>query len=181
MKIFSFILPTLLSFTALAQGAPRVGNIDPTQKEKYRTRFEAKNSRTFSIGPAFASNMNSSDMFYNFGLGYEWEVGSNGAVLFQGTGAFGSGATFIAAMIGGKYFFSDADMSPILKGGFGLGAAKGKDLDAASGFAGNLGAGMTFFRTSTVHLEVTADYWVIFNKNSEGAPSLGALSLGILY
>lgn len=181
MKFLTLGFTILFPMTLLAQNTPRVGNIDPSERDKYRTRFEAKNSRTFSIGPAFASNMNSSDMLYNFGLGYEWEVESKTAVLAQATGAFGSSTTFIAGIIGGKYYFSDTNVSPMIKAGFGFGAAKGRDLDAASGFSGNIGAGMTFFRTSTVHLEGSADYWVIFNKNSEGAPGIGALSLSIHY
>lgn len=159
----------------------RVGNIDPYEKEKYRTRYEAKDSRYFSLGPGFGSNINNTEMLYAVAFGYEWEVGAQGALLAELAGAFGDGTSFGNGGIGGKYFFSDEDTSFFVKGLFGLGVAGIKNSDTSSGFSGKVGAGLTFFRTSTKHLEVSGDYTTIFKSAKDGTPGLFVLSLSLLY
>tara|TARA_B110001454_G_scaffold124375_1_gene116027 strand:+ start:10163 stop:10855 length:693 start_codon:yes stop_codon:yes gene_type:complete len=189
MKILKIISCVVLFFS-LAQAqeptaqAPkkRVGNIDPLEKEKYRTRFEAKDSKYFSFGPGFASNMNNTEMLYALAFGYEWEVGAQGALLAELSGIFGDGTSFGNGGIGGKYFFSDEDTSLFAKGLFGFGIAKAKGVsDTTSGFSGKVGMGMTFFRTSTKHLEVSADYTTVFKSADSGTPGVFVLSLALLY
>lgn len=162
------------------QGA-RVGEINPAEKEKYKTRFEAKNSSVFGFGPSFGAALNTDGMLYGFTYGYEWEVGSNGAVTAHLGGYFGGGASYIDGIIGAKYFFSDADISPFVQGGLGMAAAKGNEIDSCGGFAGEAGLGLVMFRTSTVHLEVLASYRTVFARNDKGTPGVGNLALQILY
>lgn len=191
MKTFLITTIFLLGLSSFAQNqtAPpaaqpakkRVGNIDPNEKDIYRTRYEVKDSRYFSFGPGFGTNLNNKEMLYSFTLGYEWEVGAQGALLSEISGVFGDGTAFLNAGIGGKYFFSDEDTSPFVKGLFGMGSASAKDSDSASGFSGKAGIGMTFFRTSTKHLEVSADYATIFKSNKEGNPGVVILGLTLLY
>lgn len=160
----------------------RVGNINPEEKEKYRTRYEAKDSRYFSLGPGFATNMNNTQMLYALAFGYEWEVGAQGAVLAELAGIFGDGTSFGNGGIGGKYFFTDDDTSLFIKGLFGLGIASAKgSSETASGFSGKAGLGVTFFRTSTKHLEVSADYTTVFKSAPTGTPGVFVLSLALLY
>jgi hypothetical protein len=160
---------------------PRVGEIDPSEKDKYRTRYEAKNSTVFSFGPGFSNNLNSSKTLYSVGFGYEWEVGSQNAVIAQLNGSFGESTAYIDGIIGGKYYFSDEDFSPFAKAGFGFGTSKGQDLDNIGGFAGMLGAGATVFRTSSTHLELGITYSTLFAKNALGNPNVTAITLGILF
>lgn len=160
----------------------KVGTIDPGEKEKYRTRYEAKDSRYFSLGPGFASNMNNTQMQYAFAFGYEWEVGAQGALLAELAGIFGDGTSFGNGGIGGKYFFTDDDTSLFVKGLFGLGVASAKgSSETVSGFSGKAGVGMTFFRTSTKHLEISADYTTVFKSAKDGTPGVFVLSLALLY
>lgn len=173
---------SLTQQSALADsGGHRVGEINPNEKEKFKIRYETKNSSTFSLGPGFASNLNNSTTLYDLAVGYEWEAGSQGAVLVEANGAFGSSTTFLDGIIGGKYFFSEGDISPVIKGGFGLGASHGSGLDDTGGFMGMAGAGVTMFRTSTVHLEILASYYTIFKSNANGNPGLTSITLGLLY
>lgn len=183
-------LVSVVSVECFAQGAPeatrapagkRVGQIRQDEREKYRTRYEAKNSTTFSFGPSTAMNLNNSNMIYSAGLGYEWEAGAQGAIYAALDGHFGSSTTFVDGMVGGKYFFTAEDVSPFVRGGFGMGSASGSDLESKAGFAGQIGAGVTFFRTSSVHLEVGATYTALFVSNEKGTPSVGSLQLSILF
>jgi hypothetical protein len=160
---------------------PRVGQIDASEKEKFRTRYESKNSTVFSFGPGFGSNLGNSKTLYAVGFGYEWEVGAQNAIIAQLTGAFGDSTAYIDGLIGGKYYFTDEDIAPFVKAGFGFGSGKGPGLDAVGGFAGMVGAGVTVFRTSTTHLEIGATYANLFASNSQGSPGLGTITLGILF
>lgn len=160
---------------------PRVGEIDPSEAGRYRTRYESKNSTQFSFGPGFSNNLNSSKTLYALGLGYEWEVGAQNAVIAQLDGAFGDSTAFVDGIIGGKYYFSDEDISPFAKAGFGFGTAKGADLSTVGGFAGSIGVGATVFRTSTTHLEIGATYTTLFASNAQGNPSVTSITLGILF
>lgn len=179
--IGSLLLVLLTSLLVSADQTPRVGNIDPDDKAKFSTRYESKNSRTFFFGPAVGSNLNTTDMLYYLGGGYDWEVGSQGAVTAQLNSTFGGGAAFLSALIGGKYFLSDTDLSPMIRAGFGFGVADGKNLDARGGFAGSLGAGLKFFRTSTVHLEIAVDHTFLFAQNQEGTPGVSSVTLAIFF
>ncbi len=190
MKKTAIILPlifmSLLGYaqneTAPAQPAKkRVGNIQAGEADKYRQRFEAKDSKYFSFGPGFGTNVNNTQVLYAFTFGYEWEVGAQGALLAEAFGAFGDGTAIGDGSIGGKYFFSDEDASPFLKATFGMGLASAKGEDSVTGFSGKVGAGMTFFRTSTKHLEVSANYATIFKSNKEGNPGVFVFALTLLY
>lgn len=164
-----------------APAKKRVGTVVPEEKEKYRTRYEAKDSRYFSLGPGFASNMNNSNMLYSFTFGYEWEVGAQGALLAEAFGAFGDGTAYGDGGIGGKYFFTDEDTSVFAKATFGMGAASVKNADSVSGFAGKVGLGLTFFRTSTKHLEISGNYATIFKSSKAGTPGVFVFALTLLY
>ena len=134
-----------------------------------------------ALGPAIANNLNNSQTMYGLTLGNEWEVGSQNSVLVELNSAFGNATTFIDALLGAKYFFSDLDTSPFLKGALGLGVGSGRDVHTASGFAGNVALGLTMFRTSTVHLEVEGGYSAVFASNSEGNPGMTSITLGIFF
>lgn len=180
----SILTVTSVAFAQTSSEQPRrarVGEIEVGEKEKYRTRFEAKNSKTFSFGPAFSANLNSSKMMYAGSLGYEWEAAGQGAVFVEALGSHGDGATYLHGVLGGKYFFSDEDLSPFARIGFGMGFADGRDIKSVTGFAGTVGLGVTMFRTSTVHLEVMASYSTLLTTNEHGTPGLSALTLGILF
>lgn len=169
---------------AISKSAPakkRVGQINPDEKEKFRTRYEAKDSRYFSFGPGFGTNLNNSQVLYSLTGGYEWEVGSQGALITEIFATFGEGTLLGDASLGGKFFFSDDDISPFVKGTFGAGVATVKEVETISGFSGKVSLGMTFFRTSTKHMEIAANYASIFKSSKVGTPGVFSLSLGLLY
>jgi hypothetical protein len=120
-------------------------------------------------------------MLYGLVIGRDWQVGSHGGIFLQGKGIFGASVTYVDAMIGGKMYLMDEDLSPFLKAGFGFGMARGPDVESKAGFAGTIGVGLAVFRTSSVHLEVTGSYSSIFASNERGQPGIGLLSLSLFY
>lgn len=173
-----FLISLMFASPVLAK---RIGEIGQDEKGKYGTRYEAKYSNEIGFGPATGTNLNRSDMLYGLILGRDWQVGSHGGVFLEGKGVFGAAVTYIDGIIGRKMYLLDEDVSPFLKAGFGFGMARGPDVETKTGFAGTLGVGVAVFRTSAVHLEVTASYSAIFANNEKGQPGIGLLSLSLFY
>lgn len=160
---------------------PRVGAIDPSEKERYRTRFEAKDSRFFAFGPGRGFNLNNNQILYNILSGYEWEVGSTGALPAELFLSFGERTFFGDASLGYKHFFSDEDFSFFVKGTMGAGTATIKDGETITGFTLKGSTGATFFRTSSKHLELMLTYATLMKDSVYGQPSIFAFTIAILY
>lgn len=181
MNFKTVTLGFILCLFSSATYAKRIGEIGRDEKDKYETRYETKQSTLIGFGPASATNLNKNDMLYGILIGKEWQVGSQGGVFVEGKGAFGAGVTYMDGLIGGKFFLTDTDISPVFKAGLGFGVAKGPDLETKSGFAGTLGLGLVVFRTSAVHLEFMGSYSTIFVNNDKGQPGIGMLHLGLYF
>jgi hypothetical protein len=160
----------------------RVGNIDPSQKDKFKTRYEAKDGRIFGFGSARGVNLNSDKILYSIVTGYEWEVGPTGALPLEAFAVFGDSNTFYGDVgLGYKHFFSDLETSAFLKGTIGAAGFKPKDSDSLHGFAFRVAAGVTFFRTSTKHLELMATYGAALVKSVQGYPHVVAFTVALIY
>ena len=184
VKILSFVSTFIFSASLLAQSTgdvPRVGNINPADKEKYRTRYEARDNRFLAFGGARGIHLNNEDILYAITTGYEWEVGSTGSLPAEAFAAFGNSTFYGDIGIGYKHFFSDEDFSPFLKGTVGAGVVTLKDLESVNGFSFRVAAGATFFRTSTKHLEIQAAYGAILKDTTQGFPHIFSFTVGIQY
>ena len=205
MKNKLFILFLTLFITSLNQAQPaagtaapnaetqtpgpekrqRVGEIDPAEKERYSTRFESKDNRIFGFGAAHATDMGNDNVMYSVMTGYEWQVGATGAIPAEATFIFGDDTFYADAGLGFKHFFSDEDFSPFAKGTFGFGAASIRDAaqnaERLNGFSFRTTAGVTFFRTSSKHLELSASYGALMKQSSRGSPKVITFGLAVLY
>ena len=183
------ILCTLLLFFTLsiqtfAQSptpAPRVGNINPADKDKYRVRYEAKDNRFFSFGAARGIHLNNDNVLYAINMGYDWEVGATGALPIEAFAVAGTSTFYGDVGLGYKHFFSDEDFSPFIKGIVGAGVASLNTTENINGFSIRASVGATFFRTSTKHLELAASYGAIMKESSMGFPHIFAFTVGISY
>jgi hypothetical protein len=128
--------------------------------------------------------MNNANTLFNFSIAYTWEITASHAsvkLLYDGISNFGF------AGLGGMYFFSDTDFSPVAEASLGYGAASASNTNlsytpsSVSGFVGSLGGGVQFFRTSTINLEISAHYNLLLNKNELGNPSFTSLRLGLYF
>jgi hypothetical protein len=106
-------------------------------------------------------------------VSYAWEVRDQAAIKILADGA----ARMAFGGIGGDYFFSDRDISPLLELDLGYGGAK----DHSSGFALGGGAGYQFFRTSAVTLEVLLHYATIFEPAHENNPGIFGMRVGLCF
>ena len=107
-----FLLAFIFSTQVLAQDqsknappTPRVGNINPADKDKFKTRYEAKDSRFIAFGGARGIHMNNEDVLYALNMGYEWQVGPTGALPLEAFGVFGSSTFYADVGLGYKHFF----------------------------------------------------------------------------
>ena len=109
---------------------------------------------------------------FGWSLAYAWEVRSQVAIKMLADGA----ASMAFGGIGGDYYFSDRDISPLVELDLGYGGANGH----SSGFAMGGGAGCQFFRTSTVTLEALLHYATLFEPAHENNPAIFGLRV-VLY
>lgn len=140
-----------------------VTNITDEEANELKARKGVKRYHHFSLGPMFWHNMHGK---YTQGVevnyGYIWEVSPNAAITLMDYNAITMGDEYVAhvsVLIGGRYYFSARRNSPYIGLGFGIGSNLSTMDDMASfGFAGGINAGVVFFRTSEIQLEVGASY-----------------------
>lgn len=157
----------------------RVGNIPSDKREKIKSRVESLSFKTFGFGPAWIPSGSNKKMFYGVNYGYNWDVSEHGEIragFFGSAPSEGSGY-FVSGGIGGSFFFSTSNISPILGGEFGIGAMKDGDT-SYSGFAYEAHGGLRFFRTSNTQLSLEAFYR---NIAKTGSPGMSGLSFSILF
>jgi hypothetical protein len=160
------------------RGPRRVGEVYEDDRERVRARILSLKLWSFGFGPASAQNLSNSNMFYAFNFGRSWEVNEQAELRGTLYAAFASKDTggFLMAGMGGSYFFSTSDISPLVGAELGFGTAYGPDATNGSGFAGELHAGVRFFRTAETQMSLEGYYRTIF---ANAAPSIlgAALSL----
>gem|GEM_PF-5758489 len=161
------------------EGAPRVGQIYDEDKERIRNRILALDLWSFSFGPGKATGLANENSFYTFTFGRHWEVTENAEIRSLGNiflPSKGSGY-MLGYSLGGSYFFSTTDISPVLGADLGIAAAQ-SDNGSSTQFSGGFHGGLRFFRTSNTQMQLIAFTHTIFdNKN----PSVIGLQLGVLF
>jgi hypothetical protein len=162
----------------------RVGEVKPHEEDQFRRRIKARDSSYLGFGPAGFQNMGVSSLSYNFAIGHLWEVTPFAAIRLLGNVVTSNDwkTYFFDGELGLNYYLSDTDSAPYLNGDFGLGMSGSGTTPATTigAFAGTVGVGYLFFRTSTTQFDLFAGYTMIFGHNTIGSPGFYSLRIGVL-
>jgi hypothetical protein len=159
-------------------GQRKVGEIYASDEKRLTSRVESLHLNTFAFGPGSATGANNNNMYYSLLLAKNWEVNEQAEIrasLFAALPSKGSGG-FAMLGLGGSYFFSTSDVSPLV--GLELGAATSSGGRSAAGFAGGVHLGLRFFRTSQTQMSLEAFYKSVFANQT---PGIGGVLLAIHY
>jgi len=165
---------------------PQVGKVLDSEEKKMKKRIESHENWLVSFGPGWMSNLGDAEgTVIGLAVGKAWQVNPNVNLSLK-TGFTTSTdsdfeGSFSYMIMGARYYLSADDISPFVGVGFGYGWSSrhlgpGQEEDS-SGFALEFTGGMTFFRTSNIHLDLELGYRMITESNSEGSP--GAFTLGV--
>lgn len=163
---------------------PKVGKILKEEEEKMTTTIKSQRNYIVAFGPAFISEAGSTGSTIYFGMGHAWQVNPKVTLVFSWDNVFstesGNEASFTNFGLGGNYYFGDDDIAPYVMADFGYGLASVHPSDDnINGFAFGVGAGLTFFRTSNIHLDLHAKFRILTKSGDQGTPSAGILGLGL--
>lgn len=161
----------------------RIQDVTETEAVANNKRKEALRRWYLGMGPSFASNVNNSNTIFGWSIAYAWEMPSAALKLYLD----GVGANFVHYGIGGHYYFSDRDGSPLVGAQLGYGnslktaSGIGFSDEPVSGFSLGANVGYQFFRTSTVGLEISLYGAMLMAKNSLGNPTVYGLRVGLYF
>lgn len=172
-----------------------VTNITADEENRNTRRYKATRQWIIGLGPGWTENLRSGGGGFTFTLGYLWGLDPNFGVSLVGTfnsGPGGDDSRYIDFSLGGEYYFSRKKNTPFVGARFGYANADANDQcdlalfsncknDSASGWGTAFSAGYKFFRTSTVNVGLSANYFVLFDKTTEGTPSLTTVQFLIYY
>lgn len=163
----------------------RVGEVKANQEDQLRRRILSRSSTYFGFGPAGFTNMGVTQLSYDVAIGHLWEVTPNAAirVLANGVASADLKTYFMMAQLGLNYYFTDEDSAPYVSAGLGFGGSGSATSNATTigGFAGTLGLGYEFFRTSSTQFDTFLGYSTIFGNNTIGAPGYFGLRIGVMF
>lgn len=161
------------------EGKPRVGEIYPGDVGRVKTRVESHRFWSFNFGPFATGSLGSKGVMYGGSIARHYEVSTKADLRFKVNAAIGDHSGSLTTFgIGASFMPSIEEISPVFGGEFGAGYATGDDISNGGGFAGGVFAGVRFFRTSDVQMEVLASWLAVFTKKT---PSVYGLTIGILY
>jgi hypothetical protein len=171
--------------TAAVKSDIRVGEVKKSDEDTLRNRVLSKNFTYLGFGPAGFQNMGTNQLSYDLALGHYWEVTPQAAIKFMVEGvASRSFSTYIIfSQLGLNYYFTDESTSLYVGAGIGFGFSWTGSSSATTvgGFAGNLGLGCQFFRTSSTQFDIFGGYTTIFGNNTIGAPGFFGGRIGVLF
>ena len=164
----------------------RVGEITNEEAHNGTQRNPTRSEWYLGFGGSDFSNMNVNGLGYSLGAAHVWDIN---VALIKIIGEFsGLDSAFMTSLgLGGDYFFSSSPISPYVGGDFGFGAAKAEGNagffsgDVIGGFDLGGEAGIEFFRTSAVNLDLGFRAGVLLHSNSYGSPAVYSLRLGVLF
>jgi hypothetical protein len=169
--------------TALANpdSAGEVGSIPAAETLSLQRRKKSKPFSAAGFGPAGFQNVDNHSPAYNLYLGRLWEVNRFAAIKALGEVATDFDRATLADMtLGANLYASPQDFSPYVGAGlgFGYGAEPGN-----RDFGFNLGAqiGALLFRTSSTQMNLEGSAAMILSDVRDGAPTLYAARLGVLF
>ena len=162
-----------------------VGNVTDEEASQGVQRRPTRPGSLLAFGPAWLGNLKSTGLGYSFGAAHGWDLNSARLKVFTDFAIQGA-AFYLNTAIGVEVFFTDKDITPYLGGDFGFAVAKmdGGSFSAGTvvgGFALGIGAGVAFFRTHSVNLEVGARAGILLNDNGVGKPEVLMLRVGVFF
>jgi hypothetical protein len=163
----------------IAKEDARVGEITKEESTRGTERKAARSGYSFALGPGWINNMvTSTNPGYSFLLGYGWDV-NVAQVRLSWNIAF-QGPIYSDLSLGGRYFFSNRDITPYIGADLGLGMSTTNIAYFVQNAGFNLAAdaGVVFLRTSSINLDIGLRYSMMLNN---GNPSLLAIRLGIFW
>lgn len=171
-----------------AETNAQVDDITEDEVTRGTRRHIATRQWEIGFGPAWGTNLNTDKSGLVFHLGFVWGVDPQWDLdlSFRATGIDGknsSSAYFSEFMIGTNYHFNKNKNAPFLTAALGRATAGASDSavilndDTATGWAARVGAGMKFFRTSTVNLGLEANYTFLLAETSVSKKNPGVASL----
>lgn len=174
------------------QDDTRIGEVTEAQVKQNTRRIETTNQWMFGLGPAWGTNIRTGESGVYWLIGYSWGIDANWALTLglEGVSIGDSNASFTNFFLGGEYYFTNYNSSPYASFSFGRGTAYADDDnnnflglsdDKASGWSGDLGVGMKFFRAHRVNMSVSLKYLYIFDKTSAGNPSATIVYAGLYF
>ncbi len=188
------LVPAVLNQKSVESTAD-VTNITEAEETLNTRRYQATRQWIIGFGPGWSSNLKSEGGGFTFSIGYLWGLDPDFGVnltwlIHNGQGDDDSSYTDFS--LGGEYYFSRSKHSPFIGGRVGYATARADDScwvsifsdcieNKASGWGVNATAGMKFFRTSTVNMGLFASYHTMFNRTSQGTPSVGTVQLAVYY
>jgi hypothetical protein len=159
-----------------------VKDVTENEATKGQRRKDTVNRWYLGMGPAFATSVNSTQVLFNWSIGYFFEIDPEWAlkILYDGTSRFGN------FNLGANYYFSEGRYTPLVTAslGYGFAVVNSNDVlssDPIGGFVAGAGFGYQFFRTSKVNLEILAHGEVIAATNHLGTPTQWGVRVGILW
>lgn len=170
-----------------AEQNAQVDDITEDEVSRGTRRHIATRQWEVGFGPAWGTNLNTDKSGLVFHLGFVWGVDPHWDLdlSLRATGIEGknsSNAYFSEFMIGTNYHFNKNKNAPFLTAGLGRATAGVSDStiilndDTATGWAARVGAGMKFFRTSTVNLGLEANYTFLLAETSVSKKNPGVAS-----
>ncbi len=170
-----------------AESNAQVDDITEDEVSRGTRRHIATRQWEIGFGPAWGTNLNTEKSGLVFHLGFVWGVDPQWDLdlSFRATGIDGknsSSAYFSEFMIGTNYHFNKDKNAPFITAGLGRATAGVSDSaiilndDTANGWAARVGAGMKFFRTSTVNLGLEANYTFLLAETSVSKKNPGVAS-----
>ncbi len=164
-----------------AQSTDEIGQVTEKDQNEIKRRKGVERYYNVSLGPAYWYNFDSEHFFvYALQGGYIWEVSANAAITLLTNLAFQVNENSLwrhTLLIGGRFYFSPTSISPFVGAGLGFGYELG-DEDSFYSFAGGASAGIVFFRTSELQLELGLQYDSFFTNAKSGK---AAFYIGINY
>ena len=163
----------------------RVGEVSEKEKHEMQTRIKSKNSVYLAFGPGYFNNMGTTQLSYDFALGYVWGVAPQWDVKTVLDSVISNDwkTSIISGSLGLDYYLTDADSAPYVTGGFGLGLSGStySSVTTIGGFQGQFGLGYQLFRTSSTQFDLSLVYNSIFLNNTIGSPGFYAFRIGVFF
>jgi hypothetical protein len=164
---------------------PRVGEVTDHESKEGSQRRPTHDRKYVAFGGSTLGQLNAPGVGYSLGLGYSWDLNTVALKLLLDGNLSGS-ALFMNVGAGINYYLTSTDFSPYVSGDFGLGWSKsdgGSLISGANsaGFVFGLGAGVEFFRTASVNLDIGLHASFMTVQNGIGLPAAFTLRAGLYF
>ncbi|OFZ21210.1 MAG: hypothetical protein A2202_07285 [Bdellovibrionales bacterium RIFOXYA1_FULL_36_14] len=150
----------------------KIDTVTEQEKQQITKRIDVTRQWMVGLGPVWLINLGDTSA-YNFVIGYVWGLDHNFDlnVKMDFSNAEGSSEAGMSLFtVGGNYFFNNNLHALYATADLGYGNAENSNKKEKSGWVSSLGAGMKFFRASSVNFAVETRYSTLFGKVENKTP-----------